>query len=146
MLFEKRYKASVVIDADLQEIWDVLVNQNEYHAWNPFTPKIETDWKIGSKVRLTVRMKPGKSPILQTEYLTKLNPPNELAWGMDWGGFLKAERIQRLTSLPDGKIQYFTEDCISGILCPIVDLIYGKYIQLGFESVASSLKNYAERS
>lgn len=145
-LFEKRYKASSIIVADQQTIWNILVNQKEYHLWNPFTPKIETDWEIGNKVKLTVNMKPGNAPILQIEYLARLNPPIVLAWGMNWRGFLKAERIQRLTKLSDGKTMYFTEDVISGILCPVVHYMYGKYIQKGFEQVAISLKKYAENS
>jgi hypothetical protein len=145
MLFEKRYKASSIIESDVKKVWDILVDQKEYHAWNPFTPKIETDWKVGSKVKLTVNMKPGKAPILQTEHLRKINHQSELAWGMNWTGFLKAERIQRITSLPDGKIEYFTEDVISGIMCPLVHILYGKYIQRGFENVAESLKTYAEK-
>ena len=143
-LFEKKYKASSAIDADQQTVWNILVNQKEYHLWNPFTPKIETDWEIGSEVMLTVNMKPDKAPILQTEYVARLNPPIVLAWGMNWRGFLKAERIQRLTEMSDGKTMYFTEDVISGLLCPIVHLMYGKYIQKGFEGVAQSLKKYAE--
>lgn len=143
-LFIKRYTASSIIDADQRIIWGILVNEKEYRLWNPFTPEIETDWKIGGKVKLTVNMKPGKSPILQTEYLAKLDKPNELAWGMRWSVFLSAERIQKLSQLSDGKTEYFTEDVISGILCPIVHLLYGKYIQKGFEQVATSLKKYAE--
>lgn len=143
-LFKKSYTASSVIDVDQQILWDILINQEEYNLWNPFTPKIETDWKIGSKVKLTVNMKPGKSPIIQTENLVKLNPSNELAWGMNWGVFLHAERIQRLTKVSDGSTEYFTEDVISGLLCPIVHLMYGKYIQKGFEGIAISLKKHAE--
>ena len=145
MLFEKRYKASSIIESDLKKVWQILVNQKDYHVWNPFTSKIETDWKVGNKVKLTVNMKSGKSPILQTENLTKINHQSELAWGMNWTGLLKAERIQRITSLADGKIEYFTEDVISGIMCPLVHLLYGKYIQRGFEHVAKSLKTYAEK-
>jgi hypothetical protein len=143
-LFEKKYKASSDMNVEIQTVWDILVDQNEYHSWNPFTPVIETDWEIGSKVMLTVNMKPGQTPILQTEFLTKLNPPNDLAWGMNWGGFLKAERIQQLTELADGKTLYVTEDVISGILTPIVHMMYGKYIQRGFEQIAIALKKYAE--
>ena len=68
-LFEKKYKASSDMNADIQTVWNILVDQHEYHKWNPFTPQIETDWEIGSKVMLTVNMKPGQAPISQTEFL-----------------------------------------------------------------------------
>ena len=144
-MFKKHYSAKILIEADAQLVWDILVDENNYSHWNPFTPKIETDWKIGNKVRMTVHMKPGKSPLAQTEYLSKLNPPNELAWGMNWGWFLKAERVQRLTRQPDGKVTYFTDDVIYGLACPLVHLLYGKHIQNGFEKLALALKKYAEQ-
>lgn len=145
-IFTKKYSSGIIINTNQQALWDILINEKEYHRWNPFTPKIETDWKIGNKVRLTVNMKPGKSPILQTEYLSKLNQPHELAWGMNWGWFLKAERVQQLTKHADGKVTYFTEDVIYGLACPLVHLLYGKHIQNGFEKLAIALKKYAEHS
>ena len=144
-LFKYSYKAEIEIEAKPEAIWKALKDLQSYHLWNPFTPKIETDWKLGSKVLLTVNMKKGSKAIIQTEYLTRLDPPYEFAWGMNWGFLLKAERVQKLVRSSDGKTKYFTEDIIHGLLSPIVHLIYGKSIQNGFEQVADSLKKYVER-
>ena len=143
-LFKKTYTASSIIDEDLAIVWTTLIDLRNYHLWNPFTPAISTDWSIGGKVKLTVRMKKGQAPLLQTEYLSKFNPPFELGWGINWGIFLKAERTQKLTDEPNGRKKYHTEDIIHGILCPVVHWMYGKYIQKGFEEVAVSLKKHVE--
>ena len=143
--FKYKYKAEIEINASPEFIWEVLKDHPNYHLWNPFTPNLETDWKIGGKVVLTVNMKKGRKPILQTEYLSLLNPPIELAWGMNWGIFLKAERIQRLIPMQSGTTRYFTEDIIEGMLSPVVHLMYGKSIQNGFNQVAQSLKRYVEQ-
>lgn len=145
-LLRYSYKASIEIKADKPLVWATLVNLQNYHLWNPFTPKVETDWNFGEKVILTVQMKKGNKPIIQTEYLSKFAPKDELAWGMNWGPFLKAERIQRITAKANGITEYFTEDVIEGLLSPIVHLMYGKYIQSGFDSLAVSLKKYTENS
>ncbi len=142
--FKKNYTAEIEINATNHIIWKVLMDTPNYHLWNSFTPKIELEWKIGSKVVMTVNMKKGKKPIRQTEYLLKLNPPFEFSWGMNWGIFLKAERIQRLTDLPNGNATYFTEDKIHGLLCPVVHFLYGKSISEGFMSLAKALKKYTE--
>lgn len=143
-LFKKSYTASAIIDEEREIVWATLVDLQNYHLWNPFTPAIDTDWSIGGKVKLTVQMKKNRAPLFQTEYLSKYNPPFELGWGISWGIFLKAERIQKLTIESDGQTQYYTEDIIRGVLCPVVHWLYGKHIQKGFEEVAQSLKKHLE--
>jgi len=144
--FRYSYKAEIAINANKDIIWKALTDLENYPLWNPFTPKVETNWKIGEPVLLTVQMKKDTSSIKQTEYLSRLNPPDELAWGMKWGVFLKAERVQRLSIDDDGNTVYFTEDIIEGMLSPIVHLVYGKSIQTGFDALAKALKKYMEKS
>jgi hypothetical protein len=142
--FIKKYSATVEIKASPELVWKTILDFPNYHLWNSFTPKMEVDWKIGGKVVMTVQMKKCKKPIMQTEYLSKINTPHEFAYGINWGIFLKAERVQSLRKA-NGHSIYFTEDVIEGLMCPIVHLIYGKSIKNGFERVAQGLKNYMEK-
>jgi hypothetical protein len=144
--FRYSYRALIYIDCDHEDIWNALTDLGNYHIWNPFTPKVETNWQIGDKVILTVQMKEGKKPIKQIEYITRYDAVTELAWGMKWGIFLKAERVQQISIDTNGKTSYFTEDIIEGMLSPIVHLLYGKSIQAGFDALAKSLKKYIEKS
>lgn len=144
--FRYSYRAHVYIECEHEDIWNALTDLDNYHLWNSFTPKVETNWILGEKVVLTVQMKKGKKPIKQIEYLTRYTPIDELAWGMNWGIFLKAERVQQISIDVDGKSSYFTEDIIEGILSPIVHQLYGKSIQAGFDALAKSLKKYIEKS
>jgi hypothetical protein len=140
---KKSYLASIAIDRDLEEVWQVLSKLEDYHEWNPFTPAIKTNWELGAKVELTVAMKPDRKPIAQTEYLSAYEPPYQMAWGFKWGPFLKANRIQQLT-LVNNQTEYYTEDIIEGPLAPLVHLLYGRHIQRGFELLAKALKDYVE--
>ena len=128
------------------DIWHALTDLDGYHLWNPFTPKVETNWQVGDPVVLTVRMKKGKKLILQTEYLSRYTPKDEIAWGMQWSIFLKAERVQQISVDTDNTVSYFTEDIIEGMLSPLVHFMYGKSIQDGFDALADSLKKYLEKS
>ena len=138
------YTSEIEIRAPKDLVWQVLSDFESYHQWNPFTPKIESSWQIGAPVSLTVRMNKDKKPIIQKEYLRTINPPNVLAWGMNWGILLHAERTQKLSTLANGNTHYFNEDVIKGLLSPIVHWIYGHSVQKGFEEVAKSLKHYIE--
>lgn len=142
--FKYSYAAEIEIKAGKAEVWEVLRDTSTYAQWNPFTLAVETSWKIGEPVLLTVQMKPDKKAILQKEVLRKLEPPNEMSWGMKWGFLLNADRCQVLTEVANGSTMYFTEDIIEGVLSPIVHALYGKHIQRGFENVAKSLKKYIE--
>lgn len=144
--FRYSYHTTIEIHASKDAVWKVLMDLKNYYKWNPFTPKIEMDWEIGHEVLLTVQMKKENKPIRQKEYLKRFNPPNELAWGMNWGIFLKAERVQLLSTPSKNKTRYFTEDIIKGILAPMVHWIYGASIQRGFEQAAKSLKTHIEQS
>ena len=146
MRFKYRYKATANISCKKAEVWQTLTNLDDYPLWNPFTIKVETDWKLDAPVLLTVQMKAGKKPIAQKEYLRILEAPNQLGWGMNWGPFLKALRTQVLREETDGSTTYTTEDVIEGPLSPIVHKLYGMHIQAGFDAVATGLKKHLEVS
>ena len=134
------------IKARPSQVWDTLTDLDEYSTWNPFTTRVETDWQTGSRVILTVQMHENSKPIRQVEYITRFVPGRELAWGMDWGIWLKAERTQQVIEDSPGSVRYKTEDRIHGLLCPLVHLLYGRSIQAGFEKMAVSLKKYIEEA
>jgi len=140
------YQSEIDIHADVKLVWETLTDLDAYSRWNPFTVKIESDWKIGEKVRLTVKMNPNRKPIIQTEYLATLAEPMEMSWGMNWGFLLKAKRMQKLTRLTGENTHYFNEDVIEGLLSPVVHMIFGKSIQRGFDAMALSLKKHIETS
>ena len=48
------------INAPADFVWGVLTGLEQYAEWNPFTPQVRTDFKIGSPVYLKVRMGPVK--------------------------------------------------------------------------------------
>ncbi|MDZ7605867.1 MAG: SRPBCC domain-containing protein [Cyclobacteriaceae bacterium] len=145
-LFTKKYSTTIRMNTSREKAWDVLDDFDNYHAWNSFTIAIDTNRTTGSKVRLTVQMKLHKKPIVQTEYLRNYKAQEAMDWGMDWGPFLRARRIQRLRTISPTITEYFTEDTIWGLLCPVVHWLYGKHIQAGFERMATELKQHVEKS
>jgi len=143
--FRFSYSAKVIIESEKELVWNALTDLENYHLWNPFTPKVTTNWVIGDPVILTVQMKGGKSPIRQKEYITKFDPKKEFAWGMRWSFLLKAERVQKLTAPTDGETIYYTQDIIEGFLSPIVHILYGHHIQSGFNKMSLALKKHLEK-
>jgi len=149
-MFKNTYSADIEINASSEKVWQTLVQTADYHLWNTFTPVVDLDWKIGSPVVMKVQMNPGKKPLDQTETLCEYQAPVKIAWEMNWPLplplpiLLKAKRTQEVIRIDDSRCIYKTVDTIQGLLAPIVDLLYGKHIQNGFERVATGIKEYVE--
>lgn len=134
----------VTIDAPIETAWRVLAAVEDYGAWNPFTPSVKTDLKMGSRVDMRVQMGPIR--IKQTEVVCAVEPPRLLAWYTTMGArfLLHAVREQRLEALGDSQCRYVTTDAFTGLLTPLVILVAGRTVERGFNSVAQGLKQRAE--
>lgn len=144
-LFARDVSGSAEIKAPIDAVWNALVDFERYGEWNPFTPKIETDLKVGSPVILHVDM-PGRSKSIRTEWVNLVEPGRTICWGMQMGhaALLNANRWQILKELPGSRTQYLTVDYFSGLLTPLVMALYGQPTGDGFQSVADGLKAWVE--
>jgi len=139
------YVAEAEIDAPPAAVWAVLSDVAAYRAWNPFTPECVTSLEVGQPVDMRVRMAKLGFSVQQRETVRAVEPARRLVWGMRMlGGLVEAERTQTLSELDDGRTLYRTEDVIEGALGPLVFLLFGPSIQVGFDGVASALKARVE--
>lgn len=134
----------VRINAPVDLVWSVLTGVDGYAEWNPFTPRVQTDFKTGSPVHLQVRMGPAKMKI--TEYVCAFDKPRLIAWNKMFGArwLLFAQREQHLQRVSDTSCSYHNTDRLSGVLAPLVFLCFGGYMRRGFDDVGKGLKYYAE--
>ena len=93
---------------------------------------------------LYVNMGPFK--IKQPEFIQAVEPPRLLAWGLTMGArfLLFTRREQRLEALGETSCRYHTSDAFSGLLAPLIILLFGRIIRRGFNDVARALKARAE--
>ena len=135
---------SVEIDAPIERAWRILMDVERYGEWNPFTPRVATDFEIGSRVDLRAMI--GPVPLKQVERIERVEPPGRLVWTTTIGHrvLLFARREQRLEPLGATRCRYVTTDAFSGVLTPLVVLLFGGIVRRGFNSVAHGLKARAE--
>ena len=138
---------TVEINAPREWVWDILSDLERYPEWNPFTYKIEGSLEVKQLVDLHVRM-PKRGDRVQTEIVETVDSPNQLAWGMTLSSkfILSALRVQRLESLSEYRCTYITSDVFSGVLSPLVYLLFYRDVHNGFNQVAQALKDRAESS
>ncbi len=140
----KIIESRIEIKSPKSLVWEVLLDFDNYHKWNPFTPKIETDLRVGTPVHLHVDMKQNKKTSIQTETLLWVDEGKSIAWGITKTFPVRTERAQILEALDANTTSYYTYDKFWGILVPIVMLGFKKDIQKGFDAVALGLKTRCE--
>ena len=139
-LFDQFVSAEVDIAAPIEQVWDILVDLEQYQAWNPFTYRVESSLNVGDHVKLYVKL--GGQKVVQKQVIRRCEAPDALDWGMVMGhpSLLKTLRTQRLTRIDDTTTRYETRDHFTGLLTPLILSFYRHPIRKGFETICSSLK------
>jgi hypothetical protein len=140
------FSDQIEILAPQQLVWDILYDIERYPEWNPFTEKVITSFAIGTPVDLYVRL-PKRGQRLQREYITVVEPPLRLGWGMNMinNTVLKARRMQTIKNLSSNRCCYHTEDSFTGLLTPVIKLLFADSIRTGFNAMGYALKTRAEQ-
>lgn len=140
----KIISSNITIYTPKNLVWEILLDFNNYHLWNPFTPKIETNLIIGNEVKLHVAMNLDEKTQIQKESLLWVKKEESIAWGITSVFPVTTERAQMLTSINEKTTLYETYDKFWGPLTPLVMLLYKNKIQNGFDACAKGLKARAE--
>lgn len=149
-----RPSASVVIDAPLQLVWEVMLDTEAYAAWNPFVERVDTasPAAVGNPIVLHVRW-PGGRTNRSPERITAIDAPTvaegrttaALSYAFEGLparlGLVRSVRHQRLTQSDDGPTTYDTVGEFSGPLVPLAGMAR---VADGFRRHAEGLKQRAE--
>ena len=135
----------VVIDAPIDTVWNLLVDVDRYHEWNPIARTYaRTDVRVGATLDFDVKL--GRYDRKQTERFEAIERPNLLAWSTKIAhkSLLKALREQRLEKRSETSCAYFNTDTLDGPLAPLAVLLFGRAMHRGFADVGRALKRRAE--
>jgi len=148
----------VEISAPLELVWSVITDFGAYPAWNPLIRFIQLDtvakageyitfgvsWGPYSKDGQPVVVDELKSALTQHERLTVWEPNRCLAYADDFGQWHRAERVQYISKLGNGKTRYHTYERWAGLITPLIRLLYTKKVQAGLNVSGAALKVRAE--
>ena len=136
---------TILIAAPQALVWDVLVDFDNYAAWNEFCPLIKGELRLGAALEMHVDL--GQGPQLQVEYVSRIEPPQALAWRMENrpGDPIHAERTQYLSPRNAQSCYYLSEDIFSGEAVSDVLALYGEATEAGFNRCGYGLKHYCEQ-
>lgn len=110
-------RTEIEINAPASEVWEVLVDTERYHEWNPFITAIDGELIEGARLSVVVSP-PDSSDLRFRPILLRLVPEAELRWrGSVLLAFLFAgEHYFELTSLDARRTRFTHGEDFSGLL------------------------------
>lgn len=145
---------AVEIEAPLEQVWQTITGFDDYPAWNPLNRFFRLDGEAKANERVTFGPHwgpydyPAKATLpeagfIQRETITVWEDNYCLAYGVI-SKLFNAERSQVVSVLANGHTRYQTFERISGLLSPLMKLVYGKRILRGFRANGLALKQRCE--
>ena len=141
------YSDEVTIDAPIDLVWDILLDFENYGAWNGFCPEIKVaSLEPGSAVEMMVDM--GAGPNRLVEYISSVEPPNSIVWAAENkpGDPITAVRSQKLTAVSDTQCTYISIDEFGGPGREAMMKQAAAAVEAGFNRCAYDLKAHAEKT
>jgi Polyketide cyclase / dehydrase and lipid transport len=134
----------VVIEAPAEFVWNVLIDFDNYGAWNEFCPSARATLEIGSPIVMKVNL--GGNLVDQTEYICRIDPGEAIAWGMENkpGDPITAVRTQHVKTLTPTRCSYISIDEFGGPGMRDMLATFGQLVEDGFNLCGRCLKQYCE--
>lgn len=138
-------RTHIEIHAPAQRIWDILVDLDRYHEWNPFIRRAKGRIAPGATFEVSPKTKGGKRLVFVPQ-VTDYQEMREFTWtGKFYFRWLAmGNHTFRLTPLDNGAIRVDHDERIYGIGAPLVYLFAKEQIRTGFEAMNHALKQRAE--
>jgi hypothetical protein len=143
--------SEMVINAPAEIVWKIITNPDAYPQWNVFIPRITlktADVVVGAEFDLDCQMTDTSLLRNEREVVLELSPEDyrfRMGTSRTRGRpGIVSNRCQQCLPIDAHSTRYINYEEFSGLLSPIVYLLYGKKLKAAFEKHNAALKRYAE--
>jgi hypothetical protein len=137
-------RTSIDIEASPRDVWDVLMDFEGYHEWNPFILSIEGSPTVDRKIDVVLGIE-GKKPMNITPTVTECSAPSRFAWkgSVGFKGVFDGHHQFELVPFEGGtRLVHYEE--FSGALSSLVLRWIRESTTRGFEEMNRALKGRIE--
>lgn len=140
-------RTHIEIAAPAARIWEVLVDLDRYHEWNPFITSAKGRIAPDATFEVSPKVESGKRHVFVPR-VTDYQEGRAFTWtgAFYFRWFALGDHTFRLTPMEGGRIRLDHDERIYGIGSLLVWLIAREQIRTGFEAMNLALKNRAESS
>ncbi len=142
----KTLHTEIIINAGVEEIWEVLTNFRDFHKWNPFMRRARGVFGIGEKLEVTIY--PPMSPRLTFHpVITKIEPFQEFRWigHALHPKIIEGEHIFKLEECGPDSVKFIHQEFLTGWLTPLFLGPPKKSATMGFTRMNQALKETVEQ-
>ena len=136
--------AWIDIDAQPEEVWEVLVDFKSWELWNSFIPMVEGNLQVSKYMRIKV-MPPDLKPMIFKPKVYEVIPYKKILWG---GSFLKiiyrGDHAFLIESIPDGKTRFRQIESFRGLMVLFMGNMIKK-TEKGYHIMNLALKEQVEK-
>ena len=151
----KRIESEIVIAAPSERVWRTICDFERYPEWNRFTPRFtlaNRDLAVGAELDLDCRMT--EHDLLRDEHEVVLaveEEPTRGRYALCMGTSrtrgrpgIRSERWQICEPLDAGRTRFLNHETFTGLLAPLVRLLYAGKLRRAFRSYCLDLKARVE--
>lgn len=139
----KELKTEIIINANKEKVWEVLMDFAAYPAWSTFIRSIEGEAKVGSKLKNTLRAK--HSDQVFKPVVTRMEEAKAFEWlGSIPLGLFKGRHYFILESLGDHQTKLIHGEVFSGLLRSMIMKKVGEDTLRGFQAWNKAIKARVE--
>lgn len=138
----KQIKTKIVINCNIEKVWQILMNFNEYPEWNSFIKYIKRSENEKNKLEVKIQP-PNKNMMVFRPTIIDEIPNKRFSWKgkLLFSGLFDGEHFFELISNNDGSTTFIHSEKFSGILLPFIDL---SATEKGFILMNNELKALSE--
>jgi hypothetical protein len=133
-------RSHIEIDAEPEDVWEVLTDLGSYPEWNPFIRQIEGDIQRGATLRVLIQPPNQRGMTFKPKVLTA-EPNQELRWlgRLFVPGVFDGEHTLSIEAAGQGHVRFNQRETFRGFLVPVMRrMLQGT--QGGFEEMNRALK------
>ncbi|MCI5058204.1 MAG: SRPBCC domain-containing protein [Flavobacteriales bacterium] len=140
----KKIETEIVINANVESVWQILIDFENYKNWNPFITKItkrgtsHLDIQLNTSEDKNMKFKPK---------ILKLIKDSELRWKghLFFSGIFDGEHVFRMETIGQNKTRFIHEESFSGLLSGLIFKSIGSQTKANFIAMNEALKREAEK-
>ena len=143
----KELRTQIEINSGAEKVWQILIDFEKYHQWNPFIHKIFGEPKLGSKIEIHIESSKGKTRKYRPT-ITKLDQGRELRWigKSSLPGILNGEHIFTIEKLQSERVLFMNREVFDGLLTSFFGKSLDSDVKEGLEEMNRALKERTEHT
>ncbi len=140
----KEIKTEIIINAEIEKVWRILVNFEKYHEWNPYIKSISGNKKVGEQLLVNIHPPGGNETTIKTLIL-KFEENKEFRWlgKLLFNGLFDGKHYFKL-STNNGMTTLMHGEEFSGLLLNLFGNNLDK-TQSGFKLMNEAIKKECEK-